>query len=132
MFRAWAWAKWECKGCGSILGFNMKRRFLMAAIFAPIGAIMGFVSTTGFRFGSTWVWLAFLAALSIIGTLVALKLEGIRVCEPRGLFCEGCGYNLTGNTSAACPECGRATPIAQAINISDIPVAHPVTDQHQA
>ena len=26
---------------------------------------------------------------------------------PRG-HCQGCGYDLTGNVSGVCPECGRA------------------------
>ncbi len=30
--------------------------------------------------------------------------------EPRGMFCHGCGYNLTGNVSGRCPECGLPVP----------------------
>jgi len=31
-------------------------------------------------------------------------------CLPDHLFCRGCGYDLTGNTSGVCPECGEAKP----------------------
>lgn len=27
--------------------------------------------------------------------------------DPRGVHCVGCGYDLTGNVSGICPECGR-------------------------
>jgi len=30
-------------------------------------------------------------------------------CSPDHLFCRGCGYDLTGNTSGVCPECGEKT-----------------------
>lgn len=33
-----------------------------------------------------------------------------RLTRPRHSGCPGCGYNLTGNVSGICPECGRALP----------------------
>jgi len=30
--------------------------------------------------------------------------------DPRGIYCLVCGYNLTGNTSGICPECGTSIP----------------------
>jgi hypothetical protein len=33
--------------------------------------------------------------------------------HPKG-FCSRCGYNLTGNTSGICPECGTRCPLAKA------------------
>jgi hypothetical protein len=37
--------------------------------------------------------------------LFALKRPGI---VPEGIHCTTCGYNLTGNVSGRCPECGEA------------------------
>lgn len=45
------------------------------------------------------------------GTKVIWKRYRHRVpFDTRGIFCQGCGYNLTGNVSGVCPECGTATP----------------------
>jgi hypothetical protein len=38
--------------------------------------------------------------------ILLLAVPTRRSAEERGL-CGGCGYNLTGNTSGLCPECGR-------------------------
>lgn len=32
--------------------------------------------------------------------------------------CRKCGYNLTGNTSGRCPECGTPTPATNATNLT--------------
>ncbi len=34
--------------------------------------------------------------------------------DTRGLLCTGCGYNLTGNVSGRCPECGLTIPARKA------------------
>lgn len=128
LFRAWAWARWRCKVCDSTLGFSMKRRFLMAAVFAPIGGVFGYMSARGFHFQSQWMVLAVLLAFTIVATIAALKMEGIVVVEPRGVFCEGCGYNLTGNATGACPECGRAIPVGAEVAGASVPVAKPLSE----
>jgi hypothetical protein len=33
-------------------------------------------------------------------------------------FCAACGYNLTGNVSGRCPECGRSVPARTGVNDS--------------
>ena len=40
--------------------------------------------------------------------------------DQRGLFCPKCGYDLTGNESGRCPECGTGVP-------SRLPAAAPVS-----
>ena len=45
----------------------------------------------------------FILAL-FVSVYSALKTRGIQDEAPR---CRGCGYNLTGNTSGICPECGE-------------------------
>ncbi len=45
--------------------------------------------------------------------------------EDRGFVCYRCGYNLTGNVSGICPECGTAVSIPQARPILETPsIAH--------
>jgi hypothetical protein len=51
-----------------------------------------------------WIPLAFIA----VPTLVAWRHS-----RPLRLgFCHNCGYNLTGNTTGRCPECGTPAPPA--------------------
>ena len=57
-----------------------------------------------------WVFTAAtdgLAALILAGPGVALAVWLARRPRPRPGRCAGCGYDLTGNTSGRCPECGR-------------------------
>ena len=56
-------------------------------------------------FSSWWVPFWPLLALAAIPTLV------LWYCDrgpPKG-HCQSCGYDLTGNTSGVCPECGKET-----------------------
>jgi hypothetical protein len=52
--------------------------------------------------------------LWILLALIALPTAGLwyidrRRCPPG--FCRHCGYNLTGNVSGRCPECGTPTTV---------------------
>lgn len=55
----------------------------------------------------TPLWFPLLAIL--IPTIIAHLLVGRR---PRQGFCKECGYDLTGNRSGRCPECGTQTSAA--------------------
>jgi predicted amidophosphoribosyltransferase len=60
-----------------------------------------------FRFTS--VDLCFLGLIlpsAILPTVVLYRLARSLVSAPHDGHCSGCGYNLTGNTSGVCPECG--------------------------
>ena len=48
------------------------------------------------------LWLPFLASAALAGALARRR-------RPPGA-CPRCGYDLTGNTTSICPECGFATP----------------------
>jgi predicted Zn-ribbon and HTH transcriptional regulator len=41
--------------------------------------------------------------------LVLCEYHGWRLAGTEGM-CAECGYNLTGNVSGRCPECGEAAP----------------------
>lgn len=53
--------------------------------------------------GSAWVMFG-----GLLGWLAATGLVSIMVADegPRSGFCARCGYDLTGNVSGVCPECG--------------------------
>ena len=52
-----------------------------------------------------WMPLSASALASWLSFLVAERLRRKIGC------CKNCGYNLTGNTTGVCPECGTAAPI---------------------
>jgi hypothetical protein len=43
---------------------------------------------------------------------MAFRCWRYRRHQPEAPLCDGCGYNLTGNTSGRCPECGSSVPTA--------------------
>jgi hypothetical protein len=50
-----------------------------------------------------------------VGAVAIGVLVGVRSAKPeadphRGPHCRRCGYDLTGNVSGACPECGTPVP----------------------
>ncbi len=55
----------------------------------------------------------FLLATSWAGTLVGLHSGSVRSKGTRGVACGACDYDLTGNVSGRCPECGTEIPPAQ-------------------
>ncbi|MBN1510490.1 MAG: hypothetical protein JXB13_00610 [Phycisphaerae bacterium] len=54
-----------------------------------------------------WLALGYFPARYVYG-IVTYKVFG------DGKHCEGCGYDLTGNLTGVCPECGIATALSQA------------------
>jgi hypothetical protein len=59
-----------------------------------------------------------LMAVAIVGTWVVVRLAVLwvvrllvrQVVLQTGSLCRSCGYDLTGNVSGLCPECGAAVP----------------------
>ncbi|GMU21388.1 MAG: hypothetical protein AMXMBFR13_14810 [Phycisphaerae bacterium] len=52
-----------------------------------------------------------------------------------GRGCDTCGYNLTGNVSGVCPECGSPVPQGAISDPAPGPstdVADPLSDEHAA
>lgn len=46
---------------------------------------------------------------TVLATLLAVWLWIPQLCRPRAMRCAACDYDLTGNTSGRCPECGKRT-----------------------
>ena len=60
-----------------------------------------------------WVapfWLAAVLTAGLAVACAALAARPRRAWRRRRGLCPRCGYDLTGNTSGACPECGTALP----------------------
>lgn len=57
----------------------------------------------------TFVFWGFLLCHAAIGLLRWTKRNFW--WEPGAGRCRSCGYDLTGNTSGTCPECGTPTPV---------------------
>ena len=54
-----------------------------------------------------WCAASILMVLALIGVLDGLVIRAIsRIERPSMPQCQACGYNLTGNLSGICPECG--------------------------
>lgn len=60
----------------------------------------------------TWVVPTFWSQLPFLLMLVWLVITRRRPHKPG--HCQKCNYNLTGNTSGRCPECGAAVPDSKA------------------
>jgi uncharacterized RDD family membrane protein YckC len=85
------------------LGQSFKRNLILVIpYFNIIGVVGGAITLMrGQRWGDKW------ARTQVIWLKHKTKLP---FC-PDGRYCRCCGYDLTGNTSGRCPECGREVPV---------------------
>lgn len=93
----------------------MDRSYRPLAI--ELSALLGIVVFTGFSLNPDWPWngglvkqgsgsaVAILTASVIVVALIRQWLSRPRILVSSPL-CDTCGYNLTGNESGVCPECG--------------------------
>ena len=58
----------------------------------------------------TWIMVPFRALAIAFLILPAIWCIPLARRRPRDGTCKTCGYNLTGNTSGVCPECGTPVP----------------------
>lgn len=82
-------------------GQSCKRNLVTIIPIAPL--ILAFTLSKGRRAGDSW------ARTEVTWNKFQYQIPFDR----RGVVCVGCGYDLTGNVSARCPECGLAvkTPL---------------------
>lgn len=70
--------------------------------------ISGVSSTTRFSLRGRWLWLSPLVVATTLSLVYGTRYLRIRNRKDAGR-CAKCGYDLQGNTSGVCPECG--TPL---------------------
>ena len=100
--KSWAWAKWSCPRCRSILGFDKKRRSLMVV---PVFLWLMLFSFLQSRYATPVAFLAVCAGMLTMGLLERVVVIDNR--NPR--YCRSCRYDLSGTQEAGintCPECG--------------------------
>ena len=104
--RNWVGAVWSCRRCFSLLGFERKRRGLVAVFYVLFFLWVGWLRVH-------WA----VALLLIVAGTVILEVftERVVVIGYRSRrFCPACRYDLRGTLAAGittCPECG--TPAAE-------------------
>ncbi len=106
LFRAHAWAKWICVGCGARLKFAIRRRFLLSSCLTGVAMVLFWLMRSAGLSGLLQV--VAMASFFLIGTAAFAMAEGVTLLEYGPGHCRDCGYNLTGLTSSRCPECGTA------------------------
>lgn len=114
------WGRWHCRHCGSLLGVNVLQRLLIIVLCVPL-------VVAGVRFSAHGGWSGILAVLALLAAIVPilLLLDRPRVIERAGIRCRGCGYDLRGQATPRCPECGRELDAAEQAQIAsgELPVA---------
>lgn len=93
-----------------IHGFNLKGTAAFAGIVLPI-ALMIVAGLVG-KMWLVWIAVAYVAAM--LAVIARIRLKEVEQGEQYDRWHEGqcmyCGYNLQGNESGVCPECGKEIP----------------------
>lgn len=79
-------------------GRSFKRNLWFLLPIAPLIILVQMIK--GRRLGDKW------ARTKVIWSKYKHRVP----FDTRGVLCQGCGYNLTGNVSGRCPECGLDLP----------------------
>jgi uncharacterized RDD family membrane protein YckC/predicted RNA-binding Zn-ribbon protein involved in translation (DUF1610 family) len=94
---------------------SFKRNLILIVPVVPL--LVAFQLLKGQRSGDKWA-----------RTCVVWQKRAHRMpFDPRGVLCTNCGYNLTGNVSGRCPECGKDIPVKAPV--ARIPAIQPITVQ---
>lgn len=104
---------------------DLRYRYLRAVavllgIWLACCALVAFVTVTTVRSRADWLddFLATFVVINFACGLPALLLCAVLLLAtarraPRTTECLACGYDLRGNESGVCPECGRLIPTPQ-------------------
>jgi predicted RNA-binding Zn-ribbon protein involved in translation (DUF1610 family) len=97
-------ASWTCPECGSVLGFDPKRRGVLACLFLVLWMSFAMVDMGSGGFQSRMTYLS----IVMLWVVVDIRFDRVVVKRRRGIHCRKCGYDLTGLRSTRCPECGES------------------------
>lgn len=106
-FRGYSTGKWVCGvrvvdwNTREPIGFLQSFKRNLPLIIPVVPLVVAFQLIRGRRLGDKWANTA----------VVWMKHAHRRPFEPRGYICTRCGYDLTGNVSGRCPECGLDIPL---------------------
>lgn len=120
------WGRWHCRHCRSLLGVNALRRLLVIGLYVPL-------VIAGMRSSTQGGWSGILAVLALIASIVPilLLLDRPRVIERAGIRCRGCGYDLRGQATPRCPECGRELDAAERAQVAEGTVPMPAGERNR-
>lgn len=94
--------KWRCGYCNALLSSTLIAGPTIALLVATVWATLG-----------AWLLSVELSPFSYVTTVPALMVffvwlnHRLVVEEVDHVVCAHCGYDLHGNTTGACPECGE-------------------------
>lgn len=71
---AWIFSQWDCRSCGAHLGFNKRRRMVVALVAGPFTGVALLAA-------SERQWLLSLAALAL--SLLLWRLDSLQIMAPR-------------------------------------------------
>ena len=101
LFLTTAWGRWRCSRCGSLLGIDVRRRFL--AMIPYFGILILLFAFGGVTAHSLAIGLPIIVGIGLINFML---LDRPVVHERTGFRCRKCGYDLQEQVEARCPECG--------------------------
>lgn len=90
---------------GLAFGIANRERALRLAWFFGIGMFVAQTVSAFLPNRSEWYLCLFNLAHVVLPVAAAAALLRLSQVKPPG-FCQKCGYDLTGNVSGVCPECG--------------------------
>lgn len=105
------WSKWRCETCGSLVRIDKGRRVLLAcangAIFMTLITLLKLIEPPKFLIMPI---ASICMGIMLVWAAVWMRSERLQIVERGDAYCGDCGYNLRGNTSRICPECGTSIP----------------------
>lgn len=103
--RVFAVRPWTCRRCGATLRRHTPAAWAAVVIVCCFG--LASIAIVGFAEYSTRALLYLAILVGGLPMVILTLLERAVVVEASRSHCP-CGYDLTGNTTGICPECGKA------------------------